>query len=134
MDPTVWEGDGRFDLRTAESHGQMEAFLRGKQAARETSRISAGYCWPWSDPRPDDTLVPDVRIGSWLRPWNVRSERSVGPAPGSAFWATDPKWVRPGWLRVDGAGLRVRVVWCHHLAALVRPRVPIETVYAASGF
>ncbi|MFG3705987.1 DNA/RNA helicase domain-containing protein [Micromonospora sp. NPDC047670] len=89
-DPTVWTGDGRFDLRLAASPEELEAFLAAKQEHGETARMSAGYCWPWSDPRPDDTLVPDVRIGAWSRPWNVKSDRSVGEAPGSAFWATDP--------------------------------------------
>ncbi|MGC1213775.1 MAG: DUF2075 domain-containing protein [Micromonospora sp.] len=88
--PSVWVGDGRFDLRLAESPEEMEAFLADKQAAGEMARMSAGYCWPWSDPRPDDSLVPDVRIGGWSRPWNVKSDRSVGEAPGSAYWATDP--------------------------------------------
>jgi hypothetical protein len=88
--PTVWDGDGRFDLRLAGSPAELETFLRARQHDGETARISAGYCWKWSDPRPDDTLVPDVQIGSWARPWNVKSERSVGEAPGSAFWATDP--------------------------------------------
>ncbi|MFF5176198.1 DNA/RNA helicase domain-containing protein [Micromonospora sp. NPDC000089] len=90
-EPTVWHGDGRFDLRLADSPEQLEAFLAAKQDKGETARISAGYCWPWSDPRPDDTLVPDVRINGWARPWNVKSDRSVGAAPGSAFWATDPQ-------------------------------------------
>jgi hypothetical protein len=89
-EPFAWEGDGRFDLRLADSPEQLEAFLAEKQAAGETARISAGYCWPWSDPRPDDTLVPDVQVGSWARPWNVKSDRSVGDAPASALWATDP--------------------------------------------
>ncbi|MEU7932436.1 DUF2075 domain-containing protein [Micromonospora echinofusca] len=89
-EPTVWTGDGRFDLRLAGSPEELEAFLAGKQAAGETARMSAGYCWPWSDPRPDDTLIPDVQVGIWSRPWNVKSDRSVGEAPGSAFWATDP--------------------------------------------
>ncbi|MEU4692307.1 DUF2075 domain-containing protein [Actinoplanes sp. NPDC023714] len=88
--PSTWEGDGRFDLRIADSPEDLEAFLSKKQAAGETARMTAGYCWPWSDPRPDDTLVPDVRIGGWSRPWNVKSDRSVGEAPGSPFWATDP--------------------------------------------
>ncbi|MFC3502208.1 DNA/RNA helicase domain-containing protein [Micromonospora krabiensis] len=89
-EPMVWTGDGRIDLRLADSPEEVEAFLAGKQATGVTARMSAGYCWPWSDPRPDDTLVPDVRVGGWSRPWNVKSERSVGEAPGSAFWATDP--------------------------------------------
>ncbi|MDG9678169.1 DUF2075 domain-containing protein [Micromonospora sp. DH14] len=89
-EPTVWAGDGRFDVRIAESPEEMEAHLADRQAVAGTARMSAGYCWPWSDPRPDGTLVPDVTIGGWARPWNVKSERSVGSAPGSAFWATDP--------------------------------------------
>jgi DUF2075 family protein len=88
--PAIWEGDGRFDLRVAESLEEMEAFLVSKQAVGETARLTAGYCWPWSDPRPDGTLVDDVQVGSWSRPWNVKSDRSVGEAPGSPFWATDP--------------------------------------------
>ncbi|GIJ80414.1 hypothetical protein Xph01_48460 [Micromonospora phaseoli] len=95
--PTVWAGDGRFDLQIAESPRQLEAFLRARQRSAgtagepgQTARVSAGYCWPWSDPRPDGTLIPDVVVGDWARPWNVKSDRSVGEAPGSAFWATDP--------------------------------------------
>jgi uncharacterized protein len=90
-EPYVWKGDGRFDLQIAESPEQMEAFLRRKQSAGETARISAGYCWRWSDPLPDGTLVPDVKIQSWARPWNVKGERAVSEAPPSAFWATDPR-------------------------------------------
>lgn len=89
-EPSVWQGDGFVDLRLAESPEQMEAFLAGRQQVGETARLSAGYCWPWSDPRPDGSLVPDVRIGSWARPWNVKSDRAVGDAPGSSYWATDP--------------------------------------------
>ncbi|RIV41520.1 DUF2075 domain-containing protein [Micromonospora radicis] len=93
-DPVEWTGDGRFDLRLAESPSQLEAFLAARQRLTggppQSARISAGYCWPWSDPRPDGTLVPDVTVGDWERPWNVKSDRSVGDAPGSAFWATDP--------------------------------------------
>jgi DUF2075 family protein len=89
-EPFEWEGDGRFDLQLAESPEQMEALLATKQETGETARIAAGYCWPWSDPRPDGTLVADVRVGGWARPWNLKSDRSIGDAPGSAFWATDP--------------------------------------------
>ncbi|MEU4558658.1 DUF2075 domain-containing protein [Actinoplanes sp. NPDC023936] len=88
--PFVWEGDGRFDLRLAETPEEMEAFLAAKQAAGQTARMTAGYCWPWSDPRPDGTLVDDVKLGSWSRPWNANSLRTVGNAPGSPYWATDP--------------------------------------------
>ncbi|TMM36056.1 MAG: DUF2075 domain-containing protein [Actinobacteria bacterium] len=88
--PLVWQGDGFVDLRLAGSPEEMEAFLAGRQADGETARLSAGFCWPWSDPRADGSLVPDVQIGSWSRPWNVKSDRSIGEAPGSSYWATDP--------------------------------------------
>jgi DUF2075 family protein len=88
--PDVWHGDGRFDLRISETPGEMESFLAAKQSAGQTARMTAGYCWPWSDPRPDGSLVDDVQVGGWSRPWNVKSDRGVGDAPGSPYWATDP--------------------------------------------
>ena len=89
--PSTWKGDGRFDLRLAESPEEVEAFLAARQSEGLTARMSAGYCWRWSDPTPDGRLIPDVQIGAWSRPWNVKSDRSVGDAaPGSSYWATDP--------------------------------------------
>ena len=64
--------------------------MKAEQDRGYTARITAGYCWPWSDPLPDGTLVDDVEIGSWSRPWNLKGDRAVGGAPPSALWATDP--------------------------------------------
>lgn len=85
-----WPGSDRFEVHAMESPEELEAWLRSKQDAGYSARIAAGYCWPWSDPRPDQTLVPDVRIGDWARPWNLKGDRSVGGAPAAALWATDP--------------------------------------------
>jgi uncharacterized protein len=75
----------------AQSPMEMEAILRQKHQGGYTARMAAGFCWPWSDPRDDSSLIPDVTIDySWSRPWNVKSERAVGGAPGRSFWATDP--------------------------------------------
>lgn len=52
--------------------------------------MTAGFCWPWSDPRTDGSLVDDVVIGDWRRPWNVKREREVRGAPRSSLWATEP--------------------------------------------
>jgi hypothetical protein len=87
-DPQRWPGDDHFEIALAESPAEMEVVLRGKMQENYSARIAAGYCWPWSSPRRDDTLVPDVRIGDWARPWNVKGDRSVGTAPASALWAT----------------------------------------------
>ena len=54
-----------------------------------TARISAGYCWPWRDARPDGSLPDDVTVGDWKRPWNNKKETSVGGAPGRSFWSSD---------------------------------------------
>ncbi|MGI8664440.1 MAG: DNA/RNA helicase domain-containing protein [Jatrophihabitans sp.] len=88
--PTSWTGDERFDLRVADSPLEMEQFLLSKESDAYTARMAAGYCWQWSDPRPDATLVPDVAIGDWARPWNLKGDRRVGTAPPAALWASDP--------------------------------------------
>ena len=88
--PTGWLADERFELHVAESPQEMEALLLHKQGEGYTARMSAGYCWPWSDPRSDQTLVPDVQLGDWARPWNVKGERRVGTAPPASLWASDP--------------------------------------------
>jgi hypothetical protein len=86
--PEAWTGDDHFEVTLAESPWELESILRGKLADGYSARMSAGYCWPWSNPRSDDTLVSDVRVGDWARPWNVKGDRAVGTAPPSALWAT----------------------------------------------
>src|SRR5690606_28528396 len=84
--PTAWD-DEDFELRLAGSPHELEAFLAAQQG---TARMTAGFCWPWSDPRPDQTLVNDVVIGEWARPWNVKNDRAVGDFPPRMYWASDP--------------------------------------------
>ncbi len=33
--------------------------------------------------------MPDVAVGDWAKPWNVRGERAVGGAPPAALWASE---------------------------------------------
>jgi hypothetical protein len=88
--PIPWEGDDGFEVRVVDSPTEMEIDLRLRRDSGFGARVTAGYCWPWSDPRPDGTLVDDVRIGDWSRPWNVKGDRPVGDAPPSALWASQP--------------------------------------------
>ncbi|WP_406830265.1 DNA/RNA helicase domain-containing protein [Pedococcus sp. KACC 23699] len=88
--PIPWQGDSHFEVSVADSPYEMEAYLATKLDAGYSARIAAGYCWPWSDPRKDGSLVPDVQIGDWSKPWNLKGERSVGGAPAAALWASDP--------------------------------------------
>jgi uncharacterized protein len=89
--PVPWEGNERFEVRTAPSPSAMERALAAKLAEHQNARMAAGYCWPWSDPRPDGSLVHDVQIGDWARPWNLKGDRSVGDAPPAALWASDDR-------------------------------------------
>ncbi len=91
----AWTGDDDFAVSLAESAQEMEALLRSQHEQGRSARMTAGFCWRWSSPRQDaggreQSLVPDVRIGDWARPWNVKGERSVGDAPPSELWATAP--------------------------------------------
>ncbi len=88
--PIRWEGDPQFDVRVVDSPEEMTAALEARRAAGYGARMTAGYCWPWSDPRKDGSLVDDVVIGSWSRPWNLKGERAVGGAPPAPLWASDP--------------------------------------------
>jgi len=88
--PIPWTGDTYFELQVASSPAELERALQAKADAGYGARMTAGFCWPWSDPRPDGSLVDDVTIGNWRRPWNLRGERGVGGAPPASLWATDP--------------------------------------------
>jgi hypothetical protein len=86
-DPVTWAGDDHFDVSVAESPYELEAVLRDRLDAGYSARMTAGFCWRWSNPD-GDRLLPDVVIGDWARPWNAKGDRSVGSAPPSALWAT----------------------------------------------
>ena len=88
--PLGWGGDGAFEVRLAESPAEMEYLLAERREAGFGARLTAGFCWPWSDPNPDGTLVDDVVIGEWAKPWNVRGDRAVTGLPPAPLWATDP--------------------------------------------
>jgi uncharacterized protein len=86
--PEAWAGDDHFEVMLADSPWEMESILRGKMTEGYSARVSAGYCWPWSNPDRNGQLVSDVRIDDWAKPWNVKGDRAVGTAPPSALWAT----------------------------------------------
>lgn len=87
--PIPWDGDERFELLVADGPAEMEGYLERKDLAGATARMSAGYCWPWSDAQ-NGALVDDVRIGGWAKPWNNKADRLVGGAPPTALWASAP--------------------------------------------
>jgi hypothetical protein len=87
--PQPWPGDDTFQLLVTDSPAHMEEELRRRIDDGYVARITAGFCWQWSKPRPDGTLVDDVVIGPWSRPWNLNADTALNGIPPSDLWATD---------------------------------------------
>ena len=87
----LWKRDDPYEFRIMDSVADLEAAIREK-ATQGTARLVAGFCWPWSEPRPDGGLVADVQVNGWSMPWNAKPEAGrLGPGiPKSNFWASDP--------------------------------------------
>ena len=69
-----------FDLRIFDSPTKLENAISEKVRAGHTGRVTAGFCWDWSNPNPDGTLKDDVIIGDYRRPWNARPECQIAGA------------------------------------------------------
>jgi uncharacterized protein len=76
-------------VRLADSPLSMENELRRENERGSVARITAGFCWPWSKPEPDGSLVDDIVIGSWRHPWNLKPPRVVPGVPPAVLWATE---------------------------------------------
>jgi DUF2075 family protein len=91
----IWDQYEEFDFRIFDSPEELENAIVGKVKEGYTGRITAGFCWDWSNPNPDGTLKDDVVIGDYRRPWNAKPEaRILAPGiPKSNVWAHDPKGI-----------------------------------------
>lgn len=75
----------RYKFEIAGSPEDLELVLDEAGGSADTARLVAGFCWKWSDPMADGTLVSDVVIGQWARPWNRKRDSKKRYTP-----ATDP--------------------------------------------
>ncbi len=51
-----------------------QAIDQKNQEKLNSARIVAGFCWPWSEPNPDSSLVNDVKVGNLAMPWEKKDE------------------------------------------------------------
>lgn len=88
----LWEGKESFEFKIFDSPQALDEAIREKATEGYTARMTAGFCWKWSKPRPDGTLVEDVAIGGYVRPWNARPEASrlAKGIPKASLWAHQP--------------------------------------------
>ncbi len=89
------ENQKEFEFRIFNSPLELESAIRQKTEEGFLARMTAGFCWPWSDPTSDGNLVEDVVIGAYRRPWNAKPEaaRLARGIPKSHYWATDPRGI-----------------------------------------
>jgi hypothetical protein len=91
----IWDGADGFDFRIVGSPEELEAAIRQRAGEGFTARVAAGFCWKWSEPLPDGTLVEDVVIGDYRRPWDAKpgNWRLAPGIPPASLWATDPNGI-----------------------------------------
>lgn len=84
-----------FEVAILDRPQLVEATIVERATDGATARLTAGFCWPWSQPNKDGTLVADVEIDGFRRPWNARPEatRLAKGIPKAPFWATDPNGI-----------------------------------------
>lgn len=88
----LWDDAADFDFDIVDTPEELEALIRAKDVEGVSARLSAGFCWPWSNPKSDGTLVSDVAVGAWSMPWNAKPDARMLAAgiPKSHYWASDP--------------------------------------------
>ncbi len=84
-----------FDFRVFKSPESLEKAVRDKVGQGFTGRVTAGFCWKWSQPNANGTLPDDVIIGDYKRPWDARPEaKKLAPGiPKASLWAYDPNGI-----------------------------------------
>ncbi len=87
----LWEGTEAFDFQVFGSAEALDAKIREKADDGFSARMTAGFCWPWSKANADGTLVSDVVIDGYQRPWNAKHDaRRLAPGiPKAHHWAYD---------------------------------------------
>jgi len=90
----IWDTkNSAFDFQIVKSPHELYNKIREKNDAEPNSaRLVAGFCWKWSNPNQDGTLVKDVVIDDFMMTWEGK-ETGVKLAPGvppASLWPYDP--------------------------------------------
>ncbi len=74
--------DVGMEFKILNSPEELKKVIDKKNKEKENSaRIVAGFCWPWSNPKSDGSLVNDVKIRNFEMPWENKKK--------AWLWATD---------------------------------------------
>lgn len=82
-----------YDFRIFSSPEELDQAIRAKEQEGLSARLTAGFCWPWSEADSHGNLIPDVRIGDFQRPWNAKptARHLSKDTPSASLWAYDPR-------------------------------------------
>ncbi|MBW2995321.1 DUF2075 domain-containing protein, partial [Candidatus Woesearchaeota archaeon] len=65
----------KMEFKIVDSPHELKRIIDKKnQEKKNCARLVASYCWPWSKPNPDGTLVKDVKIGDFEMPWEKKDQ------------------------------------------------------------
>ncbi len=83
-----WKDD--YEFVVCDSPEKLESRIVDRFKQGNTARLVAGFCWKWSKEKEDGTLIEDVIIGNWNKPWNRKVQGSP-PADRHPYtiWATE---------------------------------------------
>lgn len=93
---TLWKKDPNFEFKIFQTVESLEEAILEKSKNGFSARLTAGFCWPWSNNlETDGSLVKDVKIGPFERPWNARDGMRglQNGIPLSQFWAYDERGI-----------------------------------------
>jgi len=88
----LWDQKELFDFKVFSTPQEVEDEIRKKAQGGSTARMTAGFCWEWSkNLKQDRTLIEDVRIGNYIRPWNAQHNATnlAQGIPKAHHWAYD---------------------------------------------
>ena len=91
----LWDSKNKFEFQIVDSPQALDADVRKNLTVGNTARLMAGFCWEWSDPRKDGSLIDDVVVGDFRRPWNAKSGagKLARGIPKESLWAYDPNGI-----------------------------------------
>jgi uncharacterized protein len=74
-DTEITEFDAKMEFRIFDNPSNMMDEIRKRNKEKSNSaRIAAGFCWPWSKPNSDGSLVNDVKIETFEMPWENKDQ------------------------------------------------------------
>jgi len=93
--PFHWQAQPEFDLKIFSTPDAVDHAIKAKVEEGATGRTVAGFCWPWSEPSKDGTLLDDIVIGDYKRPWNAKPDcgRLAKGIPKASLWAYHPNGI-----------------------------------------